>query len=398
MNEINFNIEDIEKIDLSMDVGIKKIYPPLENLTVEPTKEQQVFNHENSYGYDKVIVGPIPNISLQDKTVTPTKEIQTITSDEEYDGLNEITVNAIPDEYIIPDGTLEVAENGDIDVTTFKTARIGVYVPPKLQDKEVTPTKEIQNISFDEEYDGLNNVQVNAIPDEYIVPTGTLEITENGEHNVSEYEKVITNIEGSGGSSNKGQVYKVGHVISAGTSTGTGTTPVYPPQMIQNTNTSANLVLWYGFVRSDEFTLSDHITILAVKPTDYNDGQILNQKLFVGYSTSLKEAHLTQTDNARWALGCITFNNADIPILVDDGIKGVISGRINITTDNDYNVYLLSQIYGGELSAPNFNEWSYGSWRASHYISTYASDDKYIDSGTNNSYSCILHVKIPSLK
>lgn len=125
MNEINFEIKDVEKIDLSMDVGVKEIFPPIENLEVTPTKEQQVFNHENSYGYD------------------------------------EIKVNAIPDEYIIPDGTLEVAENGDIDVTTFKIARVGVYTPPTLQDKSITITENgTKNITFDEGYDGLNSVEV----------------------------------------------------------------------------------------------------------------------------------------------------------------------------------------------------------------------------------------------
>ena len=61
MNEINFEIQDIKKIDLSMDVGVKEIYPPIENLEVTPTKEKQIFTHENSYGYDEVVVAPIPD-------------------------------------------------------------------------------------------------------------------------------------------------------------------------------------------------------------------------------------------------------------------------------------------------------------------------------------------------
>lgn len=100
MNEINFNIEDIEKIDLSMDVGIKEIYPPLENLEVTPTKEQQVFTHENSYGYDNVTVNPIPEIKLQDKDITINENgIHSIVADDEYDGLNQVnvTVDAIED-------------------------------------------------------------------------------------------------------------------------------------------------------------------------------------------------------------------------------------------------------------------------------------------------------------
>ena len=90
MNEINFNIEETEKIDLSMDVGVKEIFPPIENLEVTPTKEQQVFTHENSYGYDKVIVEPI---NLQDKSITiKSNGTQEIVSDEGYDGLNQVKV------------------------------------------------------------------------------------------------------------------------------------------------------------------------------------------------------------------------------------------------------------------------------------------------------------------
>lgn len=71
MNEINFNVEDIEKIDLSIGMGIKEIYPPIENLEITPTKEQQVFNHENSYGYDIVTVNPMKSLSIevQDNTL-----------------------------------------------------------------------------------------------------------------------------------------------------------------------------------------------------------------------------------------------------------------------------------------------------------------------------------------
>ena len=125
MNEINFNIEDIEKIDLSMDVGIKEIYPPLENLTVEPTKEQQVFNHENSYGYDN------------------------------------ITVQPIPDEYIIPEGMLPITENATYDVRKFARVSTSVHPAPNLQDKSITINENgTHSITADEEYDGLNQVDV----------------------------------------------------------------------------------------------------------------------------------------------------------------------------------------------------------------------------------------------
>ena len=134
-------------------------------------------------------------ILVQDKTIEPTKEIQTVTVDEDYDQLGTVTVNPIPDEYIIPDGTLDVDTNGDVDVTMFRTARVGVYTPPELQDKEVIPTQNEQIVRYDENYDGLNQVTVKSIPNEYIVPIGTLEINENGNKDVRNYANVDVNID-----------------------------------------------------------------------------------------------------------------------------------------------------------------------------------------------------------
>ena len=63
------DIRHSQALDGDLNISTQKIYPPIENLTVEPTKEQQVFIHENSYGYDKVTVEPIPEIKLQTKEV-----------------------------------------------------------------------------------------------------------------------------------------------------------------------------------------------------------------------------------------------------------------------------------------------------------------------------------------
>ena len=63
-----------------------------------------------------------------------------------------------------------------------------------LQEKETTPTKEIQQIKADQQYDGLSKVVVNAIPDEDIIPNGDINISQNGTYNVTDKASAIVNI------------------------------------------------------------------------------------------------------------------------------------------------------------------------------------------------------------
>ena len=69
-----------------------------------------------------------------------------------------------------------------------------VFVSPILQNKSVIPTKETQTISSDSGFIGLQQVTVKAIPDEFIVPSGAMEITTNGTHDVTTYTSVTVNI------------------------------------------------------------------------------------------------------------------------------------------------------------------------------------------------------------
>lgn len=69
--------------------------------------------------------GGEPN--LQDKTVTPTENIQDVRADYGYDGLDTVTVNPIPSQYIIPTGDISITANGSgIDVSSYATATVSV--------------------------------------------------------------------------------------------------------------------------------------------------------------------------------------------------------------------------------------------------------------------------------
>ena len=101
-----------------------------------------------------------PNIvlaNLQEKEVTPTKEMQQIIADQQYDGLSKVVVNAIPDEYIIPSGEIEINANGIYNVTDKVSARVSV---PEKQLGTKTITKNGVYNASDDNLDGYSQVEV----------------------------------------------------------------------------------------------------------------------------------------------------------------------------------------------------------------------------------------------
>lgn len=93
--------------------------------TVTPTK--------GNIGIAAVTVNPTPSSA---KTATPTKASQVISPDAGK-LLSSVTVNPIPEQYIIPSGTKSITTNGTADVTAF--ASVNVNVPaPDLSDATAT--------------------------------------------------------------------------------------------------------------------------------------------------------------------------------------------------------------------------------------------------------------------
>ena len=115
-----------------------------------------------------------PNVvlaNLQEKEATPTKEIQQIIADQQYDGLSKVVVNAIPDEYIIPNGDINIIENGTYDVTDKINAIVNIP-EKKLGSKIITENGTYK--SSDDNLDGYSEVEVATSGvdiNEYFKPT-----------------------------------------------------------------------------------------------------------------------------------------------------------------------------------------------------------------------------------
>ena len=63
-----------------------------------------------------------------------------------------------------------------------------------MQTKTVTPTTSQQTVQPDSGYDGLSSVTVNAIPSEYIVPSGSETKTANGTYDVTALAELVVNV------------------------------------------------------------------------------------------------------------------------------------------------------------------------------------------------------------
>lgn len=101
--------------------------------------------------------------------------------------------------YIRPSGTKSITANGTgIDVASY--ASVDVAVPtggggtPSPQSKTATPTEQQQTIQPDSGYDGLSSVTVDAIPSEYIIPSGSETKTENGTYDVTALAQLVVNV------------------------------------------------------------------------------------------------------------------------------------------------------------------------------------------------------------
>ena len=171
-----------------------KVYPIDSNKFIDkPTETLEITNNDTydvlNYASATVNVQP----SLQNKSATPKKTAQMIRPDSDYDGLKSVKVLAI--------STIDadITKNGEYYTENPEEiffAKVNVNVQPPLQDtKVVTPSTEMQVIQPDTDYYGLKDVTVKPIPDEYIIPEGTTDITTNGTYDVLNYASATVNVQ-----------------------------------------------------------------------------------------------------------------------------------------------------------------------------------------------------------
>lgn len=143
----------------------------------------EMFKMKCNFEFPKI---PIEN--LQQKEVNPTTEKQEIVADKEYSALSKVTVNPIPDEYIIPSGEIEINANGNYNVTDKASAKVNV--PIKTLGTKTITKNGVYNATNDN-LDGYSQVTVATSGGVDINEYFSNIVTSNGANNPNWYASVL---------------------------------------------------------------------------------------------------------------------------------------------------------------------------------------------------------------
>jgi hypothetical protein len=188
--------EETKRVALNMALGNQSVVPAAGKVLTEVIVEKPSTLIAGNIKKDINIGGVVGSLAfkpnLQSKSATPTKSQQSVKSDSGYDGLSEVIVNAIPDEYISPSGSLNITENGTYDIKA--KANVVVNVESKkptlnaptisLSNSTLTITNPATNGNFVTSYRIFNGSAELAVVTSKTVDLSTL-LTDSGTYSIT---------------------------------------------------------------------------------------------------------------------------------------------------------------------------------------------------------------------